>query len=83
MDHKDIKLQKLARSYFGKHDLDISMADVRITYGVCTISGKIRRIPRAKVDSVEKRTEYVAGLLKTLPGIKEVVLQCAYEDKAQ
>lgn len=81
MNSVDVRLNKQARSYFGKHDLDISHADVRVTYGTCIISGKISRLPKTKVESVEDRTLYVAGIINRMPGIREVVLQCTYQEE--
>lgn len=80
MDKTDLRLQKQVRSFFLKNDLDLSCADVRVSYGTCIVTGKIGRIPRSKVDSVEKRTEFVAGILYQINGIKEVVLQCHYQE---
>ena len=77
----DIKLTKLARSYFGKHDLDLSYADLRVSYGTCIITGKICKIPRADVKSVQNRAEFIAGIIMKIPGIKEVVLQCSFEEE--
>jgi len=81
MNHNvDAKLSKLARSYFGKHGLDIANADVRVHYGLCMVTGKIRRLPKVSLESVEERAKFVAGIIVKISGIKDVVLQCNYEE---
>ena len=82
MDRKDVTLTKLARSYFGKHGLDLRMADVRVSYGVCYVNGKIERLPKEKVASVKERTEFVAGLIRQISGMKDVILHCEYQETA-
>ena len=81
MNHSiDVKLSKLARSYFGNHGLDIANADIRVHYGLCMITGKIKRLPKAQVDSVEDRVKFVVGIIVKIAGIKDAVLQCSYEE---
>jgi len=81
MNANDVTLTKKARSYFGKHSLDASNADVRVLYGTCFITGKISRLPKTKVENVEKQTDFVAGLIRQIPGIREVVLHCSFQEE--
>jgi hypothetical protein len=80
MDKKDVTLTKQVRSYFGKHGLDLRTADVRVTYGVCHVTGKIEKIPKEDVKSVKDRTQFVTSLIRQISGIKEVVLNCDYQE---
>jgi len=81
MENNDVKLTKQARSMFGKHDIDITMADVRVTYGVCTVAGKLQKLPKTKVEKIETRVQQIASYIKQLPGIREVVLFCEYKEE--
>ena len=81
MDIKDIRLTKQARNMFGRHDIDISMADVRVTHGTCFINGKLQRLPKTKVDSVEQRVAQIAEYIRKISGIRDVVLQCEYQEE--
>jgi hypothetical protein len=81
MENNDVKLTKQTRNMFGKHDIDISMADVRVSYGVCTVSGKLQKLPKTKVEKVEVRVQQIASYIRQLPGIREVVLHCEYKEE--
>lgn len=80
MDINDVRLTKQARNLFGKHDLDITMADIRVSYGVCRINGMLQKLPKTNVENVEARTNKVAEFIQKLPGIKQVVVNCSFKE---
>lgn len=53
--------------------LDMTRADIRVTHGVCYIRGSISTI-RGGPSDVRAEVELVARILKTRPGIKDVVI---------
>lgn len=80
-DINDIRLQKQARIQFMKHSLDLTMADVRVTYGTCFVTGRIRKVPKSDVKNVEQETMKVCDILRRVGGIKEVILQnCTFDE---
>lgn len=81
-DINDVRLQKQARIHFMKHNLDLTMADVRVTYGVCFVTGRMRKMPKSDVKNVEQETLKVCDILKKVSGMKEVILQnCTFDEE--
>ncbi|MBS1718035.1 MAG: hypothetical protein JSS72_09930 [Armatimonadetes bacterium] len=76
----DVRGTKAARSAFGKHGIDLTMADVRVQHGVCFVRGQLKALPKWRMPSVEHEAERTASLLKRTPEIKEVVLECTYRE---
>jgi hypothetical protein len=76
----DVRATKGARAKFGKFGLDLLMADVRVTHGVCFVRGSIQALPKVNLKSVEQTTIDCAKSIKQLPEVKEVVLECSYKE---
>lgn len=80
MDINDVRATKGARATFGKFGLDLMMADVRVTHGVCFVRGRIRPLPKRNIPFVEGATNECAKAIKRIPEVKEVVLECTYQE---
>lgn len=65
----------MARQEFSKRNLDMTRADVRVTHGVCYIRGSIG-VMRGGPQDVRSELELIAKVLRTRPGIKDVVVDC-------
>lgn len=87
MDKLDKKLQdrdnsKIIRTMFVKAGLDISMADIRVSFGICFITGKIKRYPKAEIDSVESTALKMREIImKRFPSIKDALYQCTFQEE--
>lgn len=80
MDINDVRLTKQARNTFIKHNIDISLATVRVTYGLCEIKGKLKKYPKTDVKNVEQESKKVCDILRKIGGIKSVVMDCTFDE---
>ncbi len=71
----DVAANKMARQEFSKRGLDMTRADVRVTHGVCYIRGSVGVI-RGGPQDVRSELDLIAKVLRTRPGIKDVVIDC-------
>ena len=74
MDEKHAN--KLARSVMGKRGLDLSMADIRVSHGICYIRGTIQFIKGREGESKEASMGHVIKALRQQAEIRDVV--CEY-----
>ena len=80
MDINDVRATKGARNSFGKRGIDLQMADVRVQHGVCFVRGMLKALPKWNIESIEKEAMVVANMIKRMPEVKEVVLECSYRE---
>ena len=74
MDEKHAN--KLARSVMNKRGVDLSMADLRVSHGICYIRGTIKFIKGREADNKEVAMGQVIKALRQQPEIRDVV--CEY-----
>lgn len=75
-DPADVAATKTVRQEFSKRMVDITYADLRVTHGVAYIRGSVKPIKGGPTD-LKSEIELIAKVLRTRPGIKEVVVDCA------
>jgi hypothetical protein len=80
MDIEDVRGTKFARSAFTKRGIDITMADVRVTHGVCFVRGRLKAAPKTNIKNVETECLQIAGIIRRQANIKECVLDCTYQE---
>ncbi|MBS1709183.1 MAG: hypothetical protein JSS65_10750 [Armatimonadetes bacterium] len=76
-DPNDVAANKMLRQEFSKRMMDVTRADLRVTHGVAYIRGAIGVIKGGPPD-VRKECELIAKVLRTKPGIKDVVIDCTF-----
>lgn len=76
-DPNDVVATKLLRREFTKRQLDISMADLRVSHGVAQIRGVIRLMRGASGDPHEI-TYLIARHLRARPEIRDVVVDATF-----
>jgi hypothetical protein len=81
MDVNDVRGTKAARSIFGKHGIDLRLADVRVTHGVCFVRGCLCALPKCNVKSVEETANLVCKVIRQQATIKECVLECTFKEE--
>lgn len=77
-DPRDVEATKIARREFVKRRIDLTLADLRVTHGVAYIRGTVQAERGAGVEDIRTETERIARLLRQLPGIRDVVVDCMY-----
>ncbi len=73
-DPKDVEANKIVRREFNKRQLDITLADLRVSHGVVFIRGVIRPQPGTTADA-RTEVEHIVHLLKLRPEIRDVVIE--------
>lgn len=76
-DPNDVKATKIARREFSKRQVDVTMADVRVSHGVVYVKGVVKPV-RGGPPDVRAECELIARILRTKPEIRDVVLDCIY-----
>lgn len=74
---EDNGIMKLVRAEIAKRLIDTTMADVRVQHGVITIRGVVRALKEGPED-VKAELELIGRILRQRPGVKDVVIDCAY-----
>ncbi|MFN8219088.1 MAG: hypothetical protein U0S12_03020 [Fimbriimonadales bacterium] len=77
-DPHDVAGTKLVRSTFARRGIDTSRADLRVLHGVAYIRGTIGVVRGSGITDLRAETEHIARILRQKPGIRDVVLDCAY-----
>ncbi|HLK14659.1 MAG TPA: hypothetical protein VKT78_07625 [Fimbriimonadaceae bacterium] len=71
----DKHANKVARSVFNKRGADLSMADIRVSHGICYIRGTIKFFP-GRTDNKEATMSQVIRALRQQAEIRDVI--CEY-----
>lgn len=79
-DPADVSNTKYLRAQLAKFGIDATMADVRVSHGICSIRGSLKSMKGTESEGGDLRAivEQMAKGLKNKPGIKDVVLECSY-----
>lgn len=73
-DPKDIEANKIVRREFNKRQLDITLADLRVSHGVVYVRGVIKSLPGTSADA-KTEVEHIVHLLKLRPEIRDVIIE--------
>jgi hypothetical protein len=80
MPLEDSKLRRRVEHEVSRHDVDISLASIAVINSVAYFTGRIRSLRGTGHGADTKKTmERVADAVLTLPGIKEVVMDCMFD----
>ena len=80
MPLEDSKTRRRVEHEIAKHDLDFALASVAVINSVAYFTGRIRSMKgTGHGDATKKAMERVADAVRTLPGIKEVVMDCMFD----
>jgi hypothetical protein len=74
---EDIEGIKIVRKELARRPIDLSLAHIAITHGVVRITGQVRAMRGHPMD-LRQELELIAKVLKSRPGIRDVVLDCIY-----
>jgi hypothetical protein len=77
-DPHDVEATKRARREFIKHRIDLTLADLRVMHGVVYLRGTVQAERGATYGNVREETERIARLLRSVQGIRDVVVECSY-----
>jgi hypothetical protein len=77
-NEEDVRGVKHARATFGKHGVDVSRADVRITKGTLTVRGMVSFVRGSAATNMKAELEIIAKNLRSNPAIKNVVYEVSY-----
>jgi len=76
-DHKDVEATKILRREFNKRQVDITLADLRVSHGVAYIRGTIKPM-RGMEGDVRSVVDTIARSLRTKPEIRDVVIDAVF-----
>ncbi|MFQ3588308.1 MAG: hypothetical protein SNJ74_02990 [Fimbriimonadaceae bacterium] len=79
-DPHDVELTKLSRREFIKHRIDLSLADIRVSHGVIYLRGVVSKEKGAAYDDVRHEAERVTRILRHMPGVRDIVVECTYRN---
>jgi hypothetical protein len=80
MPLEDSKTRRRVEHEVAKHDVDISMASIAVINQVAYFTGRIRSMRGTGHGADTKKTmEKIADVVRSLPGIKDVVLDCMFD----
>lgn len=73
-DPADVEATKILRREFNKRAIDITQADLRVSHGVATVRGVIRKM-RGAEGSLNEMVEQIRKALRSRPEIRDVVIE--------
>lgn len=76
-DPKDVEATKILRREFNKRQLDLTLADLRVSHGVAYIRGTIRLMRGASGD-VESVVSAIVRSLRSRPEIRDVIVEAIF-----
>lgn len=76
-DPNDVAATKIARREFNKRQVDVGLADIRVSHGVVFVRGVVKPIRGGPTD-VKSECEHIARILRQKPEIRDVILDCTY-----
>ena len=80
MPLEDSKMRRRVEHEIAKHPLDFSMCGVAVINQIAYFTGRIRSMRgTGHGQDTKKQMQTVAEALRTLPGIKDVVLDCFFD----
>ena len=69
----DVEATKIARSQISRRSIDTSYLTIRVTHGVCYLTGVIKTLRAHPEVELQKEMEIISTILRGKPGIREVV----------
>lgn len=81
MPLEDKAARRRAEHEISKFDIDFTLANIAVINEIAYITGRIRRTHSAGGRSLDLKKEMstIADVLRTLPGIRDVVLNCDFD----
>ena len=80
MPLEDSKTRRRVEHEIAKHDLDFALCSVAVINQVAYFTGRVRSMRGTGHGTDTKKTMLtVADAVRALPGIKDVVLDCAFD----
>ncbi|HVL38674.1 MAG TPA: hypothetical protein VM328_04705 [Fimbriimonadaceae bacterium] len=77
-DPNDVAATKLLRTTMVKHNIDLTLADLRVSHGVAYIRGSVAAQRNSGITDIRTEIEKIARILRQRPGIRDVVVDCRY-----
>ena len=74
---EDVEAMRLVRKELARRPVDTTLMHVGLSHGVVRIGGQVRAMRGHALD-VRSEMELVAKVLRTKPGIREVVIDCIF-----
>jgi osmotically-inducible protein OsmY len=72
MSLEDMRLTRACQREVTRRHVDSDHLEIKVVNGVCYLNGEVRPVRGVNVD-LESEIEMIQRLLKSLPGIKDVV----------
>lgn len=77
MPAEDVQMTRLVQREIGRRYIDSRQLDVRVIHGVVYIRGTVRKI-RGHDVSLEAEMEIIRRVLRSKPGIRDVIMDVTY-----
>ncbi|MCL6518951.1 MAG: hypothetical protein K6T99_03910 [Armatimonadetes bacterium] len=77
MPAEDVQMTRLVQREIGRRYIDSRQLDVRVIHGVVYIRGIVRKI-RGHDVSLEAEMEIIRRILRSKPGIRDVIMDVTY-----
>jgi hypothetical protein len=79
-DPNDVAAAKIARREFVKRKVDLMLADLRVSHGVCYVRGTVSAERGSNIGDLKAEMELIARILRAKPEFRDVVLDCRYKE---
>jgi hypothetical protein len=76
---EDLEGGRAVRKEFARRPIDMTRAQIHISHGIVRIGGQVRAM-RGHAMDLKSEMELIARVLKQMPGIRDVILECSFRD---
>jgi len=76
-DPKDVEATKLLRREFNRRQVDLTLADLRVSHGVAYIRGTLRPMRGAEGD-LHSTVEHICKALRARPEFRDIVVDATF-----
>ena len=73
MRPEDAKLTRRVKSEFIRRELNMQKLDAKVLHGVAYLGGELGPTRHNKIDDYKKEFAIIEGIIRALPGIRDVV----------
>jgi len=70
---EDIEAMRLVRKELARRPIDLTLAQIFISHGIVRVGGQVRAMRGHEMD-LKAELELIAKILRTKPGIRDVVI---------